>query len=225
MPPLVGSKPTVEEDNSGLSPSMPKSKHSATLRCCDATPQGAEGSACLWTSACRFLVRSCLTGPCAAICCLLGLWLASNGSWVSAHAVRRPACWRASCWHLLLVLLLGSSVTGTDGFDAKSEEVVVVHGRQLTTGTTVNSTTALFDFSTAISPGWSTGGGNPPYPFTWKSGGSTPSLSTGPSSGVGGSGSYYFAETSSPQSVQSVPSWHSLYSAPGPPSSQYPSEP
>jgi len=33
-----------------------------------------------------------------------------------------------------LVLLLGSSVTGTDGFDAKSEEVAVVHGRQLTAG-------------------------------------------------------------------------------------------
>eukprot|EP00966_Prymnesium_polylepis_P147730 3412610-Prymnesium_polylepis.1 len=57
----------------------------------------------------------------------------------------------------------------------------------------------LFDFSTSSSAGWSTGGGNPPYAFTRLSGG-TPSGSTGPLSGAGGSGYYYFAETSSPRS-------------------------
>ena len=56
----------------------------------------------------------------------------------------------------------------------------------------------LFNFSTASSPGWSTGGGDPPYAFTRMSG-ATPSNNTGPSAGVGGSGYYYYAETSSPR--------------------------
>ena len=54
-----------------------------------------------------------------------------------------------------------------------------------------------FDFAQGIaaSPGWSTGSGNT-YPFTVKTGGATPSLGTGPSAGVGGSGAYVFAEMS-----------------------------
>eukprot|EP00964_Phaeocystis_antarctica_P139492 scaffold104276_cov75-Phaeocystis_antarctica.AAC.7 len=50
----------------------------------------------------------------------------------------------------------------------------------------------------ATSPGWSTGGGNPPYAFTKKAG-TTLSRNTGPSAGVGGSGSYYYAEASKPR--------------------------
>ena len=55
----------------------------------------------------------------------------------------------------------------------------------------------VFDFSGGIaaSPGWSTGGGNPPYAFTKKEGRTTSSF-TGPSAGVGGSGSYVYAEAS-----------------------------
>ena len=56
--------------------------------------------------------------------------------------------------------------------------------------------TTTFDFSNANSPGWSNGSGDPPYAFT-KTDGSTPSSGTGPSAGVGGLGSYLYAETSS----------------------------
>ena len=62
----------------------------------------------------------------------------------------------------------------------------------------VISSTLTFDFSSATSLGWSTGGGDPPYEFTRREG-TTPSSSTGPSAGVGGSGSYYYAEASSPR--------------------------
>ena len=56
-----------------------------------------------------------------------------------------------------------------------------------------------FDFSGgATSLGWSTGGGEPPYAFTKKEGG-TWSVGTGPSAGVGGSGSYLYAEASHPR--------------------------
>eukprot|EP00964_Phaeocystis_antarctica_P052177 scaffold30519_cov59-Phaeocystis_antarctica.AAC.1 len=57
----------------------------------------------------------------------------------------------------------------------------------------------IFDFSGGIaaSLGWSTGGGNPPYAFT-KREAATTSTGTGPSAGVGGSGSYVYAETSGP---------------------------
>ena len=58
-----------------------------------------------------------------------------------------------------------------------------------------------FDFIGGInaSLGWSTGGGVPAtFAFTkWE--GRTPSSSTGPSAGVGGSGPYVYAETSSPR--------------------------
>jgi hypothetical protein len=61
--------------------------------------------------------------------------------------------------------------------------------------------TTTFDFSGGIaaSLGWSTGGGDPttsPYAFI-KNEGSTWSENTGPSNGVGGSGPYVYAETSS----------------------------
>ena len=59
----------------------------------------------------------------------------------------------------------------------------------------------VFDFDNGIkaSPGWSTGGGDPmTYAFT-KNEGSTTSTGTGPSAGVGGSGPYVYAETSSPR--------------------------
>lgn len=56
-----------------------------------------------------------------------------------------------------------------------------------------------FGFDTATSPGWSTGGGDPPWAFT-RQNGATPSADTGPSAGpAGGSGWYYFAETSGRQ--------------------------
>eukprot|EP00964_Phaeocystis_antarctica_P032450 scaffold18383_cov37-Phaeocystis_antarctica.AAC.1 len=57
--------------------------------------------------------------------------------------------------------------------------------------------TTNFDFSGgATGLGWSTGAGN--YAFTKKEGGTT-SGGTGPSAGVGGSGSYVYAETSFPR--------------------------
>ena len=58
-----------------------------------------------------------------------------------------------------------------------------------------------FDFSDGIaaSPGWLTGGGDPTtYAFTKKEA-RTPSGGTGPSAGVGGSGSYLYAEASWPR--------------------------
>ena len=63
--------------------------------------------------------------------------------------------------------------------------------------------TTIFDFSGGIATGlgWSTGGGSPTtsaYAFTKKESG-TSSSGTGPSAGVGGSGSYVYAETSSPR--------------------------
>ena len=63
--------------------------------------------------------------------------------------------------------------------------------------------TTTFDFATATSAGWSTGGGDPPFAFTWNSGG-TPSGGTGPWAGVDGAGFYYFAETSSPRAVGDI---------------------
>ena len=55
--------------------------------------------------------------------------------------------------------------------------------------------TTAFDFSSATSPGWSNGGGDPPYAFTRMSGRTT-SSNTGPAAGVDGTGSYLYAETS-----------------------------
>ena len=58
------------------------------------------------------------------------------------------------------------------------------------------TSTVLFDFSQPASTGWSTGGGNPPYPWL-RYRGSTPSRDTGPTAGpAGGSGFYYYCETS-----------------------------
>ena len=58
----------------------------------------------------------------------------------------------------------------------------------------------LFDFETSTSPGWTTGptafAGT--HPFARRAYG-TPSYSTGPTSGYGGRGYYYYAETSSPR--------------------------
>ena len=64
-------------------------------------------------------------------------------------------------------------------------------------------TTFDFDFNGGIDRnfGWSTGGADPttsPYAFTKKEA-RTPSSGTGPSAGVGGSGSYVYAETSWPR--------------------------
>ena len=61
-----------------------------------------------------------------------------------------------------------------------------------------NLITATFDFSSATSPGWSTGGGDPPYAFI-RNEGSTRSNYTGPSAGVDGSGFYYYAEAPHPR--------------------------
>ena len=64
--------------------------------------------------------------------------------------------------------------------------------------------TTTFDFSSATSPGWSTGGGIAdvtPFAFT-KTNGSTlfqALYPTGPTLGVNGSGSYFYAEASSPR--------------------------
>ena len=65
-----------------------------------------------------------------------------------------------------------------------------------------SSPMTTFDFSNGItaSLGWSTGGGVPAtYAFSMKREGRTPSSYTGPSAGVGGSGPYVYAETSSPR--------------------------
>ena len=60
--------------------------------------------------------------------------------------------------------------------------------------------TTTFDVSTAtMSIGWSNGGDDPPYAFSHPTEGSARSLSTGPSAGVDGSGSYFYAEASSPR--------------------------
>ena len=58
--------------------------------------------------------------------------------------------------------------------------------------------TTSFDFSGFPSPGWSTGGGDPPFEFT-KAVNGTWSSGTGPSAGVGGSGTYLYAEASRPR--------------------------
>ena len=65
--------------------------------------------------------------------------------------------------------------------------------------------TTTFDFSGGVTGlGWSTGGssatgsGSGPYAFTKNEGG-TSSTATGPTAGVGGSGSYLYTETSSPR--------------------------
>ena len=70
-------------------------------------------------------------------------------------------------------------------------------GRAL--GDALDSTGAsvTLDFESASTVGVSNGGSGA-YAFTWRSG-STPSQNTGPSSGSGGSGSYYYAETSRPR--------------------------
>jgi len=52
------------------------------------------------------------------------------------------------------------------------------------------------------SPGWSTGGGGgsaSPFAFTYVCEGATKSWGTGPSAGVGGSGSYLYAEVDAPR--------------------------
>jgi hypothetical protein len=55
---------------------------------------------------------------------------------------------------------------------------------------------ATFDFENASELGWSTGAGSA---LSWtRKQGSTPSTTTGPSNGFGGSGYYYFCESSSP---------------------------
>jgi len=56
--------------------------------------------------------------------------------------------------------------------------------------------TTAFGFSSATSLGWSNGGGDLPYAFTRTNGG-TPSSGTGPSSGVDGTGTYLYADSSS----------------------------
>jgi hypothetical protein len=53
----------------------------------------------------------------------------------------------------------------------------------------------VFDFGTDSTPGWSNGGGDPPFAFT-RSSGSTPTFNTGPSSGPG---DCYHAEASLPR--------------------------
>ena len=63
-------------------------------------------------------------------------------------------------------------------------------------------TTVHFAFDAGLPAGWTNGGASPPYAWSLGSG-TTPSGScewiTGPSSGFGGSGSYLFAEASSPR--------------------------
>ena len=52
--------------------------------------------------------------------------------------------------------------------------------------------------------GWSTGGGagtKAPYAFTCVAKGGTPSPGTGPSSGVGGSGTYLYAKANAPRAL------------------------
>ena len=77
---------------------------------------------------------------------------------------------------------------------------LLIIGLELLTVSSASSSHS-FDFEYAINLGWFTGasgGGNPTHPFSRRAG-STPSSSTGPSSGSGGSGYYFYAETSSPR--------------------------
>ena len=63
-----------------------------------------------------------------------------------------------------------------------------------------SSASNVFSFDEpANSPGWSTGGSSPAS-YAWRRwSGQTPSSYTGPSSGYGGSGYYYYAESSAPR--------------------------
>jgi len=57
-----------------------------------------------------------------------------------------------------------------------------------------------FDFESSPTSGWTTGTSHTdPVGWTWNVFGETLSLGTGPTSGYGGSGNYYFTETSAPR--------------------------
>ena len=72
---------------------------------------------------------------------------------------------------------------------------------------------AIYTFDSDPGVGWSTGptdsssgtalSAMAPYGFNWRQG-STPSSNTGPASGVGGGGRYYYAEASSPRVADDV---------------------
>jgi hypothetical protein len=86
------------------------------------------------------------------------------------------------------ITIVDESPSGDTSMSGSSS--VRLNDRRLQT----SSPTITFDFSSAPTPGWSTGvGGN--YPFVRRSG-RTSSAETGPFAGVGGSGFYYYAEAS-----------------------------
>ena len=60
--------------------------------------------------------------------------------------------------------------------------------------------TTIFDFSNDLGPGWAVGGNNPFIRFE----GRTPSVLTGPSAGVGGSGHYMYVEMNRLQSLSDL---------------------
>ena len=96
---------------------------------------------------------------------------------------------------IVLALLGGASATTTT-FDFSSQVPsgsLVPSGSQAPSGSPCLSTT---------SPGWSTGGGGgsaSPFAFTCVAEGATPSPNTGPSAGVGGNGTYFYAEANAPR--------------------------
>jgi hypothetical protein len=92
---------------------------------------------------------------------------------------------------------LTSNITWSDGFTFDETHPI--------NGTVIDFIRApavivsiAFDFSSATSPGWSTGGGDPRHAFI-RTEGRTPTSDTGPSAGVDGSGFYYYAEASHPR--------------------------
>ena len=104
--------------------------------------------------------------------------------WIPGSLGRRPPTRRLGVPLLFLAGLGACSATATGP--------LVPRGRELFTSTT-------FDFGSDTSPGWSTGGSDPPSLAFDKADGATGTDKTGPSAGVGGSGSYLYAKASSPR--------------------------
>ena len=75
------------------------------------------------------------------------------------------------------------------------------HGKDLSTGSSRPPSpasppmppTTAFEFPRPTTEGWSTGGGDPPFAFTWADDGAGREARSGAEAGVNGSGSYYFA--------------------------------
>ena len=102
--------------------------------------------------------------------------------WIPGSLGRRPPTRRLGVPFLVVAGLGTCSATATGP--------LVTRGRELST---------TFDFGSDTSPGWSTGGSDPPSLAFDKADGATGNNKTGPSAGVGGSGSYLYAKAGSPR--------------------------